>query len=94
MPENNRNQQNDFMIERIKERPVNKKKLFWRTMTTAAMAVVFGLIACVTFLLLEPVISNWLYPEEEPEPVTFPEDQVEINPEDMLVDPIDSPSPG
>lgn len=94
MPENNRNQQNDFMIERIKERPVNKKKLFWRTMTTAAMAVVFGLIACVTFLLLEPVISNWLYPEEEPAPVTFPEDQEEINPEDMLVDPIDSPAPG
>lgn len=94
MPENNRNQQNDFMIEKIKERPVNKKKLFWRTMTTAAMAVVFGLIACVTFLLLEPVISNWLYPEEEPAPVIFPEDQEEINPEDMLVDPIDSPSPG
>ncbi len=76
--------QSEFMIEKIKERPVNKKKLIRRTVTTAAMAVIFGLIACVTFLILEPVISNWLYPEEEPAPVVFPEDQEEMAPEDML----------
>lgn len=76
--------QSEFMIEKIKERPVNKKKLIRRTVTTAAMAVIFGMIACVTFLILEPVISNWLYPEEEPAPVVFPEDQEEMAPEDML----------
>lgn len=81
--------QNEFLIEKIKERPVNRKKLIQRTITTAAMAVVFGLIACVTFLVLEPVINNWLYPEEDPQVVVFPEDQEEISPEDMLVeDPI------
>ena len=83
-PSENLNSQNDFMIERIKERPVNKKKLFRRTVITAAMAVIFGLIACVTFLILEPVISNWLYPEEGPAQVEFPEDQEEMAPEDML----------
>lgn len=76
--------QSDFMIERIKDRPVNKKKLFRRSAVTAGMAVIFGLIACLTFLVLEPVISNWLYPEEEAAPIVFPEDQEEMAPEDML----------
>lgn len=76
---------NDFMIEKIKERPVNKRKLLRRTLTTALMAAMFGLIACVTFLLLEPVISNWLYPEpEEEQIILFPEEQEEMEPEDML----------
>lgn len=81
---NGTDSQSDFMIEKIKERPVNKKKLIRRTMITAAMAVIFGTIACVTFLIMEPLISNWLYPEEEPEQVSFPEDLEEMAPEDML----------
>lgn len=86
MEESPQNNQNDFMIEKIKERPVNKKKLLRRTVTTASMAVIFGLIACFTFLVLEPVISNFLYPEEEPQIVVFPEDQEEMSPEEMLAD--------
>ncbi|MCM1326979.1 MAG: S1C family serine protease [Bacteroidales bacterium] len=78
--------QNEFLMEKIKERPVNRRKLIRRTITTAALAVIFGLIACVTFLVLEPVINNWLYPEKEPQVVVFPEDQEEIAPEDMLVE--------
>lgn len=84
MPDMNQKPQNEFMIEKIKERPVNKKKLMRRTLITAAMAVIFGLIACFTFLVLEPIISNWLYPEEEPQIIQFPEDQVEMSPEEML----------
>lgn len=86
MQESQQNNQSDFMIEKIKERPVNKKKLLRRTVITASMAVIFGLIACFTFLVLEPVISNWLYPEEEPQLVVFPEDQQEMSPEEMLAD--------
>ena len=86
MIEPEQNKQSDFMIEKIKERPVNKKKLLRKTITTVAMAVIFGLIACVTFLTLEPVISNILYPEEKPDPVIFPEEQEEMSPEDMLVE--------
>lgn len=81
-----KNQESDFMIEKIKERPVNKKKLLRRTLMTASMAVIFGLIACLTFLLLEPVISNWLHPEEPPADVELPEETEEILPEDMLVE--------
>lgn len=79
--------QPEFMREKIKQKPVNKKKLLRRTVITAVMAVVFGLVACVTFLILEPVISNRLYPEEGPKEIEFPEESVaeEMKPEDMLV---------
>ena len=86
MQDSRQNQQSDFMIEKIKERPINKKKLLRRTVTTAAMAVIFGLIACLTFLILEPVFSNWLSPEEKPQTVVFPEESEEMDPEDMLVE--------
>lgn len=97
MPDKEQNKQSDFMIEKIKQRPINRRKLLRRTVITASMAVIFGLIACVTFLVLEPVISNWLYPEEEPptQTVVFPEDQEEMLPEEMLAEnlPTESPSP-
>lgn len=86
MQDSRQNQQSDFMIEKIKERPINKKKLLRRTVTTAAMAVIFGLIACLTFLILEPVFSNWLSPEEKPQTVVFPEESEEMDPEDMLAE--------
>lgn len=74
-----------FMRETIKERPVNKRKLFRKTMITAFSAVVFGLVACFTFLVLEPVISNKLYPEEITK-VEFPEEEKETLPEEMLTE--------
>lgn len=86
MSEADQNQQKEFVFEKIKERPMNKRKLAKRTFTTAALAVVFGLIACFTFLFLEPIMSKWLYPEEEPAPVLFPEDKEEMSPEEMLTD--------
>lgn len=79
-------EQKEFIIEKIKERPINRKKLIRRILITAAMAVIFGLIACFTFLALEPVISKWLYPEEPPQMVIYPEDPEEMSPEDMLAD--------
>ncbi|MDE6748090.1 MAG: S1C family serine protease [Lachnospiraceae bacterium] len=82
--------QTDFLREKIKQKPVNKKKLLRRTIITASMAVVFGIVACLTFLILEPVINNWLYPEEEAEEVQFLEETVtqeeEMSPEDMLTE--------
>lgn len=70
--------------EKIKDRPVNKKKLLKRSLITAILAIIFGLIACITFFLMEPVLSNWLYPDKEAEQVHFPEDSVETLPEDMI----------
>lgn len=75
-----------FMQEKMKERPVNRRKLLRRTIVTVLMAVVFGLVACVTFFLLEPVINKTLYPEEEPQTVIFPMEEEEMLPEEMTVD--------
>ncbi|MCI2050132.1 MAG: S1C family serine protease [Lachnospiraceae bacterium] len=77
-----------FMKEKIKQRPVNHAKLLRRTAMTASMAVLFGLLACLTFLLLEPVISNWLNPKPQAEQVTLPEETQteEMNPADMIAD--------
>jgi len=88
MEEHKNQNQTDFMKETIKQRPLNRRKLVRRTLLTAAMAVIFGMVACFTFLLLEPVISNKLYPEEEPEMVEFIEEteEEEILPEDMIAD--------
>ncbi len=86
MQKQEQNQESDFMIEKIKERPLNKKKLLRRTMVTASMAAVFGLVACLVFFILGPVISNWLNPEEPPSKVELPEETEEILPENMLVE--------
>lgn len=96
MPDRQETNQDNFMIEKIKQRPINKPRLIRRTLITVSMAVIFGLIACFTFLVLEPVISNWLYPEEESEAIIFPEEPEEMLPEEMLeeyIQPSPSPSP-
>lgn len=95
MAERQQDNQSDFLVEKIKQRPINRRKLIRRTILTASMAVIFGLIACFTFLVLQPVINNWLYPEEEPDVVVFPEDQEEMLPEEMLAEnlPAESPEP-
>ena len=77
-----------FISEKIKQRPVNRKKLLRRTVITISLAVVFGIVACFTFLLLQPVFSDKLYPEKEPETVSFPEESAseELTPEKMFAD--------
>ena len=43
-------------------------------MTIAIMAAVFGAVACLFFLLLEPIFTRMLYPEEAVTGVTYPEE--------------------
>lgn len=74
-----------FVHETIKNKPVNKKKLFRRTVTTVVFAIVFGLIACLTFLLIEPVINRILNPEKISK-VEFPEEEEEVSPEELLTE--------
>lgn len=84
-----------FIREEIKARPLNKKKLLKNTGLTALSAVVFGLIACLTFAVASSVINNKFgfmssstkEPATQTEPFIFPEETVEeeMNPEDMRV---------
>ena len=85
-------QDSDFLREKIKERPLNKKRLLRRTLITAGLAVLFAFIASVTFLIMEPFISKRLAPQTEeiiPKTVELPEEidiNDEIAPEDMIVE--------
>lgn len=81
-----------FIREQIKQKPINKKKLLRRTLTTALTAVIFGGVACVTLLVLEPFLSERINPktetsqqETETSTVSFTEtsDEDEMLPEDM-----------
>lgn len=78
-------QENSFVTETIKEKPVNKRKLFRRTVATVVFAVVFGLIACLTFFFMEPIINKLLNPEEITR-VEFPEEEQELRPEELLTE--------
>ena len=77
-----------FISEKIKQRTINRKKLLRRTAITFFLAIIFGIVACFTFLLLQPVFSDRLYPEAEPEEISFPEENVqnELTPEEMYAD--------
>lgn len=77
--------ESSFVTETVKEKPVNKKKLFRRTVSTVVFAVVFGLIACLTFFFMEPIINQILNPEEITK-VQFPEEEQELKPEELLTE--------
>ena len=88
MPFNNEENKKDtsFISEKIKQRPLNRKKLLRRTIITISLAVVFGLVACLTFLVLQPLFSDKLFPEKSPQVVSFPEESAsdELSPEEMF----------
>ena len=76
-----------FMQEEIKKRPLNRRKMVRRMTFVAVMAAIFGAVACLFFLLLEPIFNRMLYPEEAVTGVTYPEETIaeELTPEEMLV---------
>jgi len=82
-----------FMREEIKARPLNRKKLARNTILAAISAVVFGIVACVTFALIAPFIMEKMGGTESEEDDVIPTvimlpqetEEEEMNPEDMLV---------
>lgn len=88
-------QKSDFLIEKIKGRPISKRKLVKKTITTVSLALLFGLVACCTFLFLQPYLRNLIQKDTEIEPqvITFPEDPVEMEPEEMLAEKLEEETP-
>ena len=77
----------DFMHEEIKKRPVNRRKFLRQARETIGIAVIFGVVSCIVFAILLPVINNVLYPDEKTaQTVTLPEEKPseELSPEDMV----------
>lgn len=60
------NDQFSFINEKIKEKPVNKKRLLMQAGFIALMAVVFGIIASLVFAYFQPKFESLFCPEEEP----------------------------
>ncbi len=64
----------EFIKEKRKEIPVNKKKIAMQTGYVCALALLFGVIASFVMAFLQPKLENMLYPKQDPV-VTIPEDE-------------------
>ena len=75
-----------FIREKIKEKPVNKRKLLKQGSFTVVFAVLFGLVACFVFTLMQPYMKSWLYPAKEPE-IQIPADELSATEEESEEEP-------
>lgn len=62
-----------FIKEKIKDKPINKRRLLVHAGFNLLCAVVFGVVACFVFVLLKPYLEEWLYPQEE-STISIPKD--------------------
>ena len=67
-----------FIRETRKEKPINKKRLIRHCIEATILAVIFGAVSCLTFVVLKPRLEQYFLPEEQ---VSF----VEPEPEEDLV---------
>lgn len=65
-----------FIKEKIKDKPLNKRRLLQHAAITVVFAVIFGLIACFVITVMQPVMEEWMHPKEENR-VTIPKDELE-----------------
>lgn len=70
-----------FIKEKIKQKPVNKKRLFKQGVFTMVLAVLFGLVSCFVFVFMYPVLEDFIYPQED-SLIKIPED--ELSTEELL----------
>lgn len=64
----------EFIKEKRKEIPVNKKKIAMQTGYVCVLALLFGVIASVVIAFLQPKLEELFYPKKNPI-VTIPEDE-------------------
>ncbi len=93
MEERNPINANEFLAEKIKRRPVNRRRIIKRAIEVAILAVVFGVVSCVTMLTVAPILEEKLFPipTTEINEVIFTEESAtytseEMLPEDMLLE--------
>ena len=60
-----KDQEFDFIKEKIKEKPINKRRLFFQMGFNLFCAVIFGVVACLVFVLLRPYMEAWINPKSE-----------------------------
>ncbi|MEY8391306.1 serine protease [Lachnospiraceae bacterium] len=67
-----------FIKEKIKDKPINKRRMLLRMGYNLLCAVIFGAAACFVFVLLKPYMEEWLYPEKE-STISIPKDDLPQN---------------
>ena len=68
-----------FIRETRKEKPINKKRLIRHCIEAMILAVIFGAVSCLTFVVLKPRLEQYFLPEEQPQ-VSFVEPEQEEEP--------------
>ena len=68
-----------FIRETRKEKPINKKRLLRHSIEAMILAVIFGSVSCLTFVVLKPRLEQYFLPEEQPQ-VSFVEQEPEQEP--------------
>lgn len=66
-----------FVKEKIKDKPLSKRKIFMRILLTLICAVIFGVVASLVIAFLLPKLQQRMTPEEEPEMIVIPRDERE-----------------
>lgn len=83
--ETKKEQEYAFIKEKIKDKPINKRRVLARMVWVVISALIFGLLSCFVFVIMKPKIEAWIYPEDDPT-ITLPldpelEDEKESEPE-------------
>lgn len=68
-----KNEEQHFIKEKIKDKPVSKKQLLQRGIATVGYAVLFGFVACLVFCALRPHIES-LFASRDDQWVGIPKD--------------------
>jgi len=72
---NNNDEEFSFIKEKIKDKPLNKKRVVLKALMCVLMAVIFGTIASFTFVLTKPCFEENLEKKEEPDKISIPQDE-------------------
>lgn len=74
------NEEFDFIKEKIKNKPINKKRLVRQAVKAAGLGVIFGVAACLAFTLMRPILEKHFYKEDDPV-YTIPKDDIDTETE-------------
>lgn len=75
--DNNKNNDNnvedyEFVTETTKRRPINKRKVLKKLLFTIVLAIIFGLVATGTLVIVYPRLYERLYPNADTKKVSLP----------------------
>ena len=74
MEEHDQNQEFSFIKEKIKNKPINKRRLVYKSLWVIFCGIIFGFFACLTFVALKPKLEKLTQPQKD-NTVSFPRDE-------------------